>query len=291
MLVNNINDSDKFFLDVYFKGIGDHMVLTPIPEVLFNIYGKRTVMAREDKDVLFGFKYNPYVDFLDKSQRKNTKLGKINYLNDSRNPEVTERYIKERNTVICSSQIDYILFSMGINKPASYGPRHPVIYRDYDVDHNKITIHTTGSDRTKHEKNPFRKECGEDDVRIMSDDIIDHILYKYKGFDIFQVGGESDKPIDDKNVTDLRGCDIDECVSAIGSSRMFIGVDSGLMHISNSFENVETKIVLQQYPEDTLLRFLPGDIRNYNFSWLDITNKYYNKYKHDIGFSFTYTKL
>jgi hypothetical protein len=116
----------------------------------------------------------------------------------------------------------------------------------------------------------------------MSDEVLESINKNYSNYEIIQVGGDNDKPLGG-NSTNLCGkLDYWEVAKLIAGSAKFIGVNSGPMHIANCYPRVEKRIVLQEFPINTLLSFRPGDVRNWLFSWIDPTCTFFNKFEHDV---------
>ena len=70
-----------------------------------------------------------------------------------------------------------------------------------------------------------------------------------------------------------------------------IGVSSGPIHISNCYPKVEKRIMLQEFPQESLMRFQPGDMRAFLFQWLDPAHLYFNKYERYISFTKSYNKI
>lgn len=124
----------------------------------------------------------------------------------------------------------------------------------------------------------------------MSDEIITSIKKNYQHYDIIQIGGENDKPLG----FGLNLCgqlNYWETAKLIAGSTKFIGVNSGPMHIANCYPRVEKRIVLQEFPASTLIKYKPGDLRNWAFSWLDPSYTYFNKYENDINYTYSHTKI
>lgn len=279
------NPNAPYKLKFYFTGIGDQLSTTPIPEILFKRTGRRSVI---DDERIWAFKHNPYVDFM--SEAESRGLPTIHLAPDSRMQEQREKYYNTTNLLTSNGQADFMSVVMGINDAPL---RHPRLYihEDVEIKPTKIVVHTTGSDRTKLNEPAIRNVMGEDDVRIMSDEVIEAILKNYKYFEIIQVGGIDDKPLGGHSI-DLRGkLDYWEVAKEIASASRFIGVNSGPMHIAHCYPRVDKRIALMEFPKETLLKYQPCDIRNWLFSWLDPSSIYFNKTTEDIGVTYSYTKI
>lgn len=274
-----------FKLKFNFIHIGDQICVTSIPENIFNVSGKKCVVA--DKRI-WTFEHNPYVVFM--SEEEAHGLPEINLIPDCRVPEQAKHFHEQMQTIVASSQAEYMCVNIGFNDVRL---RHPRLYihEDEKIIPNKIVVHTTGSDRTRDKEPAIRTTSGEDEVRIMSDEVIDAILKNYKDYQIIQLGGEDDKPLGGHSI-DMRGkLPLFDVAKEIASCARFIGVNSGLMHIANCYPRVDKRIVLMEFPKQTLMTFKPCDIRNWLFSWIDISNVFFNKFEHDVGLTYSYTKI
>jgi hypothetical protein len=165
------------------------------------------------------------------------------------------------------------------------------LYDDEDqiINYNKITIHT----------GPGNSTAGE-----IPDYIIDFIKEKYKNFQIVQIGSDKDKNI---NALDKRGSSLEDMISEIRNSFIFIGVNSGPMNIANCYPNIFKKIIItkdnQDYPksriayEDFLNKeFIPQrqyeKTENlYQENWLDFNCSYFNVTNEDLGTTLSYKRI
>ena len=268
-----------------FFAIGDQVCVTGIPENIFNVTGKKCIIT--DKRI-WSFKYNPYVVFMTEEQAKGYQ--RVNIIPDCRTQEQAKNYFSLRNAIEANSQTELMCSSLGF---VDIKLRHPrlYIYEDHDIMPNKIVVHTTGSDRTKSGEIAIRQSSGEDNIRILSDDVISCICKNYKNYEIVQVGSLDDKPVGGHSI-DMRGkMDYWQTAKEIATCSRFIGVNSGPMHIANCYPKVDKRIVLSEFPDNTLTSYKPGSINNWLFSWLDPSNTYFNKYDRDCGLTYSYTKI
>ena len=268
-----------------FTQIGDQVCATGLPEIIYQKTGKKSVITDER---IWAFKHNPYVIFM--SEEESQGLPEKLIAPDSRDGNQQKSYIEQRNTFQMYSQSEYM--ALNFNMPDVH-LRHPKLYvnEENDIIPNKIIVHTTGSDRTRLNENPIRYSSGEDAERVMSDIVIHTILKNYKNFDIIQIGGETDKPLGGHSTNLCGKLDYWEVAEQISTASRFIGVNSGPMHIANCYPRVDKRIVLMEFPKQTLIRFQPGDVRNWLFSWIDTTNTYFNKTLEDVGTTYSYTKI
>jgi len=125
--------------------------------------------------------------------------------------------------------------------------RHPRLYayEDLPIIPNRVVLHTSGKPNA-----PLWSNMGEDRIRVLSEEIIDHIKMRYSDYDLIQVGSRQDF---DAHVTDCRGLDdIWETVKIIAQAGTFIGVDSGPSWIAACYPRIFKKKVLMQYPPEFL---------------------------------------
>lgn len=269
-----------------FTEIGDQVCTTAIPENIFNVTGEKCVI---DDDRIWAFKHNPYVEFMSPEDTKDMEF--INLWPDARIQAQAQKYLDVMRCPITGSQTEYMCVNLGFNDVKL---RHPRLYihENEKINPKKIVVHTTGSDRTKRgEPVAFRSQVGEDDVRVMTDDEIETILKNYEDYEIIQIGGADDKPLGGHSVNLCNKLDYWEVAKEIASSAIFIGIVSGPMHIANCFPRVTKKIILQEFPVESILTWRPGDVRNFSFTWFDVNNVYYNKFDHDVGMTFSYKKI
>lgn len=151
--------------------------------------------------------------------------------------------------------------------------RHPRLYKFEDSKKipNSICIHTNGNSMHT----------------VIPDKIINLINEKYSGWQIFQIGGINDRqtPFIDK-----RGMSLWDTAKLISECQIFIGVNSGMLHIANCYPSVWKKIIIDSYSEIELKDWYPCSTKNGSF-WLDCTNTYFNNTEHDIGTTYSYRKL
>ena len=272
-------------LKFIFNQIGDQVCATGLPENIYKKTGTKSVITDPS---IWAFKHNPYVVFMTEEEAKDLPVGMV--MPDTRQAEHRQKYIDTFNTSHVYGQLEFMATLFGI---PGVSLRHPKLYvhDDSEIIPHKIVVHTTGSDRTRLNEVNIRTNAGEDEIRVMTDETIDTILKNYKNFKIVQVGGKDDKPLGG-NTIDLRGkIDLWEVAKEISEASRFIGVNSGLMHIANCYPRVDKRIVLNEFPKQSLLTWYPGDMRNFLFSWADTTNMYFNRTLEDIGVTYSYTKI
>lgn len=268
-----------------FRHIGDQVSTTAIPENVFNITKQKCIIT--DKDI-WAFKHNPYVVFMSEEDAKDYPI--ISLIPDCRMQKQAEKYYDMMKVLASNGQTEYMCVNMGFNDVRLRHPRL-YIYEDSETKPNKIVVHTTGSDRTRDNEPAIRTNSGEDSVRIFSDEVCDAILKNYKNFEIIQVGGVDDKPLGGHSTNLCGKLDYWEVAKEISESARFIGVNSGPMHIANCYPKVDKRIVLMEFPRNTLMNFRAGDIRNWLFSWIDPTSTFFNKTEIDIGYTYAYSKI
>ena len=230
-------------------GIGDHVYHTYFPEVYYKNVGRKIV----DLNSKWCYDFNPYIE---------------------RNAPV--------DIVLCPWCIndrlppsDVLSTTEFIFKPCGFDIRlrHPRLYKFEDAEKipNSICVHTNGNSRHT----------------SISDSAISLIQEKYKGYQIFQVGGVNDK---ETPFIDKRGMPLWDTVELIARSQMFIGVNSGMLHIANCYPSVWKKVILNEYSLEELKEWRPcSSIRN--AFWLDTSIMYFNESEEDIGITFSYRSI
>jgi hypothetical protein len=268
-----------------FKHIGDQVCTTAIPENVYNVTGQKCIIT---DDSIWAFKHNPYVVFMTEEEAKDYPT--ISLIPDCRMQNQVKKYSEMMNNLSTNGQTEFMCVNLGFNDVRLRHPRL-YLYEDSEIIPNKIVVHTTGSDRTRDKEPAIRTNSGEDQVRVMSDEVCSAILENYKNFTIVQVGGADDKPLGGHSVNLCGKLDYWEVAKEIAESARFVGVNSGPMHIANCYPRVEKRVVLMEFPRSTLMTFRPGDIRNWLFSWIDVSSTYFNKTDIDIGYSYSYKKI
>lgn len=274
-----------FKLHFNFIHIGDQISTTAIPENIYKLTGEKVVVTDPR---IWVFRHNPYVEHWEESQAQDLPV--INLMPDCRMADQRKVYIDKVKLPITAGQTEYMCINMGLEEmPLRHSRLY--IYEDLDIDPCKVVVHTQGSDRTRDGEPAIRYQSGEDHLRIMSDEVIESILKNYKDFKIVQVGSQDDRPLGG-NVIDCRGkYDYWETIKEISTAARFVGINSGPMHMANCYPRVDKRVVLMEFPEKTLWSYRPGDVRHWLFSWIDPTNMFFNRFKYDVGFTYSYTKL
>ncbi|PVX70837.1 hypothetical protein [Paraburkholderia unamae] len=278
-------------LRIPFFSIGDQVSVTAIPEAYYAQKGERLFYSDER---MWVFKHNPYIDFRSAAQGDT----EVMVIPDARDEKHARRYEKQYNSDTFGSQTEYILHQLGLKGGAC---RHPRLYihEEVHIVPHKVVVHTTGSDRALTGEAPIRYQFGEDEVRVMSDDVIAAIRRNYRNWLVVQIGSKSDKPLEGRNVIDLRGkLDLWESAAEIATASRFIGVNSGPMHIANCYPRVAKRIVLMEFSRSYLAHegdwpfpWRAGCTRNFLTAWLDPENTYFNRFDVDCGSSFSYLKV
>jgi hypothetical protein len=253
-------------------GLGDKLQFSSFPENWYRNTGEKVI----DLDNVWMFDHNPYV------------------VRDAVPTRVIDLWKQPWPMQQRVSQQDYvakpIFFSLAertatIFKHVAY-LRHPRLYRFEDLPRleKRVVLHTTGK------KIQPQTALGEDAFRVLSEEIIQHVLQAYRGYEIIQVGSKEDV---DARVIDFRGIpDIWEVVKIIARAGIFIGVDSGPYWISACYPGIFRKKVLMQYPPEYLRdRFVPMHLLNLHVHWHDASCLYYNRTSDDAGITYSYLKI
>lgn len=153
----------------------------------------------------------------------------------------------------------------------------PNLYIHQNVVQNKsICLHLTG--KSFHQ--------------LIPEYIITHILEKYKEYKIYQIGGQNDLIIN--NTINKLGLSIYESARLIAESEIFIGINSGMMHLANCYNNVIKKIILNRSEDE--FKLSKASIRTpqnekysvAGFDWYDMDNELYNLSDNNLGVTNSY---
>lgn len=274
-----------FKLKFNFIHIGDQISTTSIPENIFRATGQKCVITDPR---IWVFEHNPYVEFKEESECQD--LMTIDLVPDCRIQIQANSYSSKKLMPVSCGQADYMCHQLGIEQPQLRHSRL-YIYEDLPRDPAKIVVHTQGSDRTRDNEPAIRYSSGEDDLRIMTTQVLDAIRKNYKDYKLVQVGSTSDIALGGNSI-DLRGqTDYWGTIKEIATASRFIGVNSGPMHMANCYPHIDKRVVFMEFPETTLSKFRPGDVRNWLFSWVDPTNMFFNKFDYDVGLTYSYKKI
>ena len=100
---------------------------------------------------------------------------------------------------------------------------------------------------------------------------------------------------EDIGVIDKRNLDIWDTVELIATSAIFIGVNSGPLHIANCYPHINKKVIItskNKFNKKLIKGFRPlKDDVHVDFKWLDYGLQYYNDTEFDIGCTHSYKKI
>lgn len=227
-------------------GIGDKLQFGAVPENYFRNFGKKVA----DLSNCWVFDHNPYVvrDFKREDITDVLNLWHVSFL--------AEDYLSygERQTIKFGWPKCFL--------------RHPRLYRfeDAEINPRTVVVHTNG-----------RSEGG-----VMPDHMIDQIAKNYKGWKIFQIGGNDDRQTPFESA---RGLGLWESAELIATSQVFIGVNSSMMNIANCYPRVHRKIFINRV--DTPLYY---PVSKYS-SWIDYNWTYITASEDDEGVAYSYRKI
>jgi hypothetical protein len=234
-------------------GIGDQVTVSSFPENFFRNYNLKLV----DIHKCWIFDHNPYVvrdiraDIV--LHHLDTQLNIIN--NNSR------QNWKSDAEEICHN---FNLPKMYLRRPRLYK------YEDSVTQKDLVVVHTTGNT-----------------VGQMPQHVIKQIEKNYDGYDIVQIGLDSDARTPFRKLLNLNKWETAEIVS---KAAIFIGVNSGFYHIANCYPKVRKKIVLHELNEEALNRFEPKK-QSIATEWYDYNIEYFNPLQFDIGATNSYNTL
>jgi len=253
-------------------GLGDKLQFSSFPENYFRNTREKVI----DLDRVWIFDHNPYV------------------VRDAVPERVINLWTEPWPLRLGITQEEYltkpVFFSQAERTSTIFNHvahlRHPRLYRFEELPklEKRVILHTTGS------RMQPRRELGEDNFSVLSEEVIQHVRETYRGYEIIQIGLKGDI---DAQVIDCRGIpDIWEVVKIIAQANTFIGVDSGPYQIAACYPRIFRKKVLMQVSPDYLrTRFVPMHVLNPHVHWHDASCLYYNRTKDDAGISYSYLKI
>lgn len=234
-------------------GIGDQVTVSSFPENFYKNYNTKLV----DISKCWIFDHNPYV------QRDVDANIVLNHLS------VQLDIINKKSRYNWKSDAEELCYNF--NLPKMY-LRRPRLYKYEDSITQKdlVIVHTTG------------KTVGQ-----MPEHIIEQIKKNYDGYDIVQIGLDTDAKTPFKKYLNLSKWETAEVIS---KAAIFIGVNSGFYHIANCYPKVRKKIVLQELGEEQLEGFRPK-MQSISTEWYDYNVEYFNISEIDIGATSSYNIL
>ena len=273
--------------------IGDKVQLSSIPEAFYKKYGQKLIDVKK----CWIFDYNPYVvrdvDFPElKFKDKNGKRFylPIIYSNDFKD---VRRLWRKDSHISSLSRSYWFYIAAGINPTYDMlkldFPRGPRLYKYEDpknVNPTQIAIHVGPSNSAG---------------RYIPDSILKTIKQRYPNYDIIQVGSIKDNS---SPFTDKRGVGLWESVKIIAQSAIFIGINSGPMHIANCYPHINKKYLITSNVDASISTYTETDKSVATFSplteclgntewatWVDYGWQYYNATEYDMGCTYSYNKI
>lgn len=249
-----------------FLGLGDQIQLTSFPENFFKNTGEKLI----DIDKNFLFNYNPYI-IRDKNPESVLDIWTMT------DPSITKYSYNLKKWIPSLSEKNLHFAERLLNLKLKCFLRHPRLYRfeDSEINPKKIVVHLTGISTG---------EC--------PDHVANQIINNYKGFQIHQIGYNTDKLY--KGFIDSRGLDFWGSAKLISESLIFIGVSSSMMNLAFCYPRTMKKIIITESDKDrsTIMdNMMPMDPQNGHYHWLDWSFSFYNKTEDDIGVSLSYLKI
>lgn len=228
-------------------GIGDKIQFAHLPENYFRNFGEKLA----DLSGCWVFDYNPFVvrDFKREDIHKVIDLWCLQFN--------AEDYLSSGERQMAK-----------LNWGKSY-VRHPRLYRyeDVEIKPRTVVVHTNG-----------KSEGG-----VMPDKMIEQIEKNYKGWDIFQIGGDNDRPTP---FTQKRNLGLWESAELIASSQVFVGVNSSMMNIAACYPRVNRKVFINRNDTE---KYYP--VSGNMSSWIDYNWTYITASEDDEGIAYSYKKI
>ncbi len=238
-------------------GVGDAVQFSSVPENYFRTTGKKMV----DVTKHWIFDHNPYVirDYA-------YKLNKIYEMWDFRpraNPRPSDSVylsLAERHAHLVGAKVFL---------------RHARLYKFEEFPYEKRTKILIHADGVSH--------------GYMPNQVIKHVLEKYKNCEIYQIGLKATAPY--LGIPFIETKTLWDAAELISQCKMFIGVDSGLSWIASAYPDVIIKKVRTRPSIEVLQDWIPGQINNIHSHWDDRQFQIYNVSENDVGFTMSYKKI
>lgn len=232
-------------------GLGDKIIFTSFPENYFKNTGVKLV----DTHKYWVFDNNPFI-VRDIDVNSTINLWDIgnNYNKSNIIPSVAERCCNHYN------------FKTYIRHPRLY------MYEDLPLKSNQIVVHLSGN------------TAGSIPVAVAN-----QILKNYPEYDLVLIGNNTDQYY--PGFTNMLGLNIWESVKLIAESILFIGINSSMMNVALCYPRVNKRIILTDTNEDYIESIIPMDAHNGHHHWLDHALTLFNITDHDLGVTYSYTKI
>lgn len=244
-------------------GLGDKIIYTSFPENFFKNYGRKLVCLGKE----IYYQYNPYIVYSSPQMKFAYCLDLYNgYLKSSRGQEKLPNYNNRLEKPYSHANlVGYQIGGMDIFL------RHPRLYRfeNLAVRRNRVVLGFFG--------NSIRQ--------TVSSSIINYIINRYGRENIISLGETKNNIIE--GVECRSNLPFWELVYIIAGADIFIGIDSGLMHIANCYPRVRKKIILSDYSEKQCAEFLAF----ISDPWIDWNLEYYNIFERDIGITMSFLSI
>lgn len=235
-------------------GVGDKIQFSSLPENYFAATGKRLI----DVSRCWIFDHNPYVE------RSVTADETIELWNHS--PGGPKNW--HSPVFLSNAESHAIRFKIPVilNRPRLY------CHEEFPFEgRTRIILQTEGISHGK-----------------LPDEIIDHVLKKYKHMDLVHIGLGDDPGL---GIPHLITPHIWDLAKEISTSRMLIAPDSGPCWIAACYPDVVIKKVRTKPTLVEFKNWVPLSIENIHAHWDDRVFQTFNTSKYDLGFTWGYKRL
>lgn len=244
-------------------GIGDGVQFTSLPENYFRATGKKLI----DVSKPWYFDHNPYVD-------RETPVESVDPKNvvELWNYPTKYPWPKVRDSVYMSNA-EIHASVMGVKNPHLIRPRL-YQYEECPFESREMILF-----------HPYGKSHG-----AMPDEVIEHVLKKYKNSNLYQIGLDTDPYL---GIPKIKTETLWDLAFVISQARMLIGVDSGPSWVAACYPDVVIKKVRTKFqagycePKD----WVALDVKNPHSFWDDRMFLIHNTTEDDVGFTQSYKKL
>lgn len=198
-------------------GIGDHLIFTRLPEEYYKQFGRNLRFCINDCHDIW--KHNRYIDIID--ELTISQHDEVVNLWHNVEPLVSGPPVYKHTSRFVDNVRVNIKPTMG---RSSCGIRQ------------EKTVIICGQGKQKSRKNHCEKIPSIELCRLVNE--LDRM-----GYCIVQIGGPHDDPIE--GTEDRRGLSIQDTYDVLGECSIFIGPNSGMMHLANAVSNVRVVVYME----------------------------------------------
>lgn len=243
-------------------GVGDGLQFSSLPENYFRATGRKLI----DVSKPWFFDHNPYV--MRDADLSGVKIQEMwNFGHNKRFKWPMPRGEHRPLVYTCNAEIWASVFGVDVTL------NRPRLYRFETYPYEKRKLILLQVEGKSHGRMPHH--------------VIEHVLEKYDGTHLYQIGLKDER----LGIPYLKTDTLWDLAQVIAESRMLICLDSGPSWIGAAYPDVVVKKLRTRPTLDVLKDWAPLDIHNIHSHWDDRCHQIFNPSEHDVGFTSAYTKI